>query len=447
MPEPCLRAALDALQPTGADRYTAHLCSRTLHSAFQPIYSLSHSRAVGHEALLRATETNGAPVPPLQLFQSLADAEAAWCDTLSRVMHLMNFASQAQPAQWLFLNVRPEAMMALAQPERIGFLRELLRQLGISPSLLVLELLESAVPSSDDFLAAVETLRAEGMLIALDDFGAGHSNFDRVWQIRPDIVKLDRSLVVALAENPSRLRTITQTVSVLHEAEALVLMEGIETESEALHALEADVDLVQGFHFARPRPELDAGLRHDGIVALHGKLARFRAQQRQQHKDLLAPYQNAIGYAGVLLSAGRSLREAAASFLELPGALVCFVLDESGFQVGPNLWVEERRTAQGPAFSPLAQADGACWARRPYFKRALQSPGRIQVTRPYRTLGGRGMTVTVSYAFQLPDPHNPHRTTWRVVCGDVSWASGGIRDPIENTAADAPITLPLPLAL
>lgn len=445
MPDSCLRAALDAVRPTGRNVHTASLRGHTLGTAFQPIYSLSHSRAVGHEALLRPTDEAGRPVSPLQLFDDVPAAEAAWCDTLSRVMHLFNFAAQAQPAHWLFLNIRPEALMALAQPAQLAFLSELLEQLKISPSLIVLELLESAIPTGDAFLHAVEVLRDRGMLIALDDFGAGHSNFDRVWRIRPDIVKLDRSLVTALAEDPARLRVITQTVSVLHEAEALVLMEGIETAREALLALESDVDLVQGFYFARPHPELDRRPRHDDIVALHGELARFRAAQRQRQKNLLAPFQNAIGYAGVLLSAGRSLDEAARSFLALPGALVCFVLDDSGFQVGPNLWVEDQRTAQGPAFSPLAQADGACWARRPYFKRALQSPGRVQVTRPYRTLGGKGMTVTVSYAFQQPDPNGEAEPVWCVVCGDVSWGPGGVRHAAEADAADTLPTFPAPL--
>ncbi len=440
MPDSCLRAALDAVRPTEHRTHTASLCGRTLSTAFQPIYSLSHSRAVGHEALLRAIDENGNPVSPLRLFEEVPPAEAAWCDTLSRVMHLFNFAEQAPPNHWLFLNIRPEALMALAEPAQIGFLTALLHRMGISPSLIVLELLESAIPPGEAFLSAIGTLRSHGMLIALDDFGAGHSNFDRVWRIQPDIVKLDRSLITAMAEDPGRLRAVSQTVSVLHEAEALVLMEGIETAREAMLALESDVDLVQGFYFARPHPELDRRPRHEGIVTLHGELARFRAAQRERQKSLLAPFQNAIGYAGVLLSAGRSLDEAARSFLALPGALVCFVLDDAGFQVGPNVGAEDRHPAQGPDFSPLTQAEGACWARRPYFKRALQSPGRVQVTRPYRTLGGRGMTITVSYAFQQAQPVGTQAPVWRVVCGDVSWAAGGVRHdgpPFLTPAAEA----------
>lgn len=443
MPDSCLREALDALQPTGGRKHQASLRGRTLSTAFQPIYSLSHSRAVGHEALLRAIDEDGRPVSPLQMFDEVPAGEAAWCDTLSRVMHLFNFAEHAQPAHWLFLNIRPEALVALADPAQLGFLSEILSRLGISPSLIVLELLESAIPDGDAFLSAVAALRSHGMLIALDDFGAGHSNFDRVWRVRPDIVKLDRSLVTAMADDPGRLRAVTQTVSVLHEAEALVLMEGIETPREALLALESDVDLVQGYYFARPQPELAPRTRHEGIAALHVELARFRALQRTQQRNLMAPFQNAIGYAGVLLSAGRPLDEAARSFLALPGALVCFVLDDAGFQVGPNLWVEERRAAQGPGFSPLGQADGACWARRPYFKRALQAPGRVQVTRPYRTLGGKGMTVTVSYAFQQALRPGETTPSWHVVCGDVSWGPGGVWHAPPPFAAEV---LPLPPA-
>ncbi len=160
-------------------------------------------------------------------------------------------------------------------------------------------------------------VRQMGFLIALDDFGAGHSNFDRVWSIKPDIVKLDRSLVAGLAQDRSRQRVVAQMVSLLHECGSLVLMEGVETHDEALVALESDVDFVQGYYFGRPQPEVLASECSPRIIELHGELAQYRNEQRKQQRELVSPYLNAIGYTGVLLSAARSTQEACEAFLGL----------------------------------------------------------------------------------------------------------------------------------
>lgn len=417
------RTVIHSVQEDNGDSETGFK-GLALSSHFQPIFSLSHSRVVGHEALLRAHDARGIAVSPLEVFAACADErEANRCDTLSRAVHLRRFARQDVADQWVFLNIRPEALLSLSEAEDSNNLDEVRQQLGIPAGQIVLELLESAIPQGTAFLEAMARVKRRGFLVALDDFGAGHSNFDRVWSIRPDIVKLDRSLVAGLARDPSRQRVVAQMVSLLHECGSLVLMEGVETQEEALLALESDVDFVQGYYFGRPQPELVASEPAPLIMALHGQLAQYRQTQRARQKALVAPYQNAIGYTGVLLGAGRSPEEACHSFLNLPHAEVCFVLDEHGYQVGANLWAEPcQATREMRRYGPLMHTDGACWARRPYFKRALQSPGKVQVTRPYRTLNGDRLSITASVAFLCKVDGCE---AWRVICGDIVWDDQG----------------------
>lgn len=417
-----LHTVLESLSNARAQQFSVDFKGLALASHFQPIYSVSHSRVVGHEALLRAHDAEGHAVPPTEVFQRCEeDGDADWCDTLSRGLHVHNFVAQEHDDNWLFLNIRPEALLDMTQDDTGAHLVSVLAKLDLPFNSVVLELLESEIPSGQAFLDAVEKARARGVLIALDDFGAGHSNFDRVWSIRPDIVKLDRSLVTGMAGDVERQRVVSQMVSLLHECNALVLMEGIETEEEALLALEADVDFVQGFYFCRPQPELRTNANEPKLKALHGKLARFRQEQRRHQKDLIAPYQNAVGYATILLSAGRSHDDAFSGFMTLPGTDLCYVLDENGFQVGNNVWSAQGLIHSGIGFGPMSRSEGACWARRPYFKRALQNPGKVQVTRPYRSLNGTGMTVTVSCAYLVKTGNQSH---WYVACGDLSWDNG-----------------------
>ncbi|HIV70071.1 MAG TPA: EAL domain-containing protein [Candidatus Aquabacterium excrementipullorum] len=413
-----LQALLSCLKQDDATITTAHEGGFILRSAFQPIYSLSHCRAVGHEALLRATDTAGQPVPPPDYFATAQGTEdRIWIDNLTGLLHIANFAAHRPQRQWLFLNTLPESMLKLISETTPRRLAEALERFGLPASTVVLEVLENAFPDAEQLTAAVERAREIGFLIALDDFGAGHSNFDRVWQLRPDIVKLDRSLVARAAVNPRERRVVTQMVSLLHECGALVLMEGVETVDEALLALEADVDMVQGYHFCRPQPlpETD-GPALQKLNDLHQLLLNTALRQRQEHKSRIAAYYNAIGHGAFALTQGHTLEEACRSFLSLPQAEVCYLLDDQGFQIGTHVLPPQYSSPDVLGYEPLNDCTGATWARRPYFRRAMQAIGKVQVTRPYRTIHGNRICVTVSMAFRhVVDGQE----RIKVLCGDL----------------------------
>jgi EAL domain-containing protein (putative c-di-GMP-specific phosphodiesterase class I) len=390
-----------------------------MSSHFQPIYSLSHMRLVGHEALLRAHNSQGHPIPPPEVFASCQDpASLAECDRLSRFVHLSNYTAQPRQGEWLFLNVHPDVFNRLGRMDGSAYLHQVASHFGLPCEGMVLEVLEDANPSWDGFGEAAKMVKNTGALLAIDDFGAGHSNFDRVWRLQPDIVKLDRSLITRAAQDNRIQRVVAQMVSLLHECGAMVLMEGIETEEEAMVALDCDADMVQGYYFGRPQATLMAN-RHTPpqLASLYGGLALQRQTQRHERRERIGPFLNAIGNAGVLLSAGRAMTEACQGFLDLADAELCYVLDAQGYQIGHNMWASglERPLNQ---HSPLSDSQGACWSRRPYFRRAIESINKVQITRPYRTMHGQHQCVTVSMAFlcQVGD-----RTEVQVVCGDVLW--------------------------
>jgi EAL domain-containing protein (putative c-di-GMP-specific phosphodiesterase class I) len=393
-----------------------------MSSHFQPLYSLSHARVVGHEALLRARTRSDQPVPPPEVFNACrTPKELADCDSLSRLVHLSNFAASAPTSQWLFLNIHPDVFQMLMQRRDGGgsYISDVLQHFGLSGETLVLEVLESAVPDLQALEVAMHLVREQGCLIAIDDFGAGHSNFDRVWRLQPDIVKLDRSLVARAAHDRRAQRVVSQMVSLLHECGAMVVMEGIETVDEALLAMESDADMVQGYYFGRPQPQLvPDGHSPESIKQLYAGLGQRRERQHGEHRNRLAPYRHAIGNAGVLMSAGHSMQGACQAFLELPQAEMCYVLDANGYQVGSDIWHPHAGKHSAQVYAPLNSGDGACWARRPYFRRAIEAIGKVQITRPYRTLHGKHTCVTASFAFHH---HHEGQTSLRVLCGDLVW--------------------------
>jgi EAL domain-containing protein (putative c-di-GMP-specific phosphodiesterase class I) len=416
---------LASLAPGPDGALAGHHAGWTLASHFQPIFSLSHGRVVGHEALLRPTDPQGRAVAPPGFFDVGADVEAGatellWRDRLVRGLHVANYCRYSPEAQWLFLNLHPQAFLRAPQCAGDGFEPRLLAHHGLRGTQVVIEVLEDAVRDDADFAVAVALARDRGCLIALDDFGAGHSNFDRVWRLRPEIVKLDRSLVARAALEPGARRVVVQMVSLLHECGALVLMEGVESEAEAMVALEADADMVQGWYFARPQaaPVSDGHARERLAALWDGFGERWRDEQAA-YRERIAPYVNAVGYASALLAGGRGLQEAARSFLDLPGAEVCYLLGADGRQLGANQWGAAPAASLQEAFEPFRDTRGARWGRRPYFRRAIAQVGKVQVTRPYRTLHGAHLCVTVSAAFRAPAAEGGEL---QVVCGDVRWS-------------------------
>lgn len=425
---------MKAVAPPGADamllrlieslemengRWRARQGDWLLDSHFQPVFSFPHRRAVGYEALLRVADADGQPVSPLKFFEQLRSFEQQWAaDRLCRLLHVHNFVHQAGDEGWLFLNIHPAVFVHGAQQmQALESSVRTMQALGLPMHRVVLEVTEDVMAQEADFERAVANVRETGCLLALDDFGAGHSNFDRIWHIHPEIVKLDRSLLRRASGSPRIARVLAQMVSLLHECGSLVLLEGVETRDEAMLALDVDVDMVQGFVFGRPVPGMlgPEGVSEE-IEQIWTLLDERHATTRRAHAGHIAPYREALKRAQARLQA-LSMPEACAELLGLPGVQVCFLLDEQGRHLAePLLPPGVRHTSLDPRFEPLGRAGEARWARRPYFRRALDEPGVVQMTRPYLSLHGAQMCVTLSVASRGPNG-------LQVLCTDIDWLS------------------------
>jgi EAL domain-containing protein (putative c-di-GMP-specific phosphodiesterase class I) len=387
-----------------------------LTSHFQPVFSLAHKRAVGHEALLRATDAEGKQISPLRAFHA-ADlvGQTVLLDRISRAVHLRNFLAQpAADSSWLFLNFNPMAL-GDARHRHGKFFDDLLKSAAFPAHRIVVEVLESSLLEIVGLEDSVAGLRALGCLIAIDDFGAGHSNFDRIWRLKPDIVKLDRSMVQQAYRDPVARSLIPRITSILHESGALVLMEGVESESQAMIAMDADVDFVQGYYFAAPGPDLatmpNGGASFDSLFDVHRRLALLELRDYQQG---VSPYVCILDLAAQNVKSGAPLAEALREFLDLPMAERCYLLDSRGHQIGPGLLATRALAQADPRYAPIADAPGANLGRRHYFRQAMAQPGSAHVTRPYLSVATATLCVTVSVAIEIGGD-------WHVLCGDIKW--------------------------
>lgn len=238
------------------ERALARFDGLRLSSVFQPLYDLQRRVVIGHEALLRATAPDGRAVGPEAVFSlPAAGSDIVHLDRLVRTLHALNFLVQRQQAGgYLYLNIHPRHLTTICGSHGLVF-EAILKRCGLAPADIVLEVLESEIDDDSHLLDAVNNYRQRGYVIAIDDFGRRHSNLDRLWRLQPEIVKLDRSLIVAAAEDKRAALVLAKLVEIIHALSAVAVAEGIETPRQLAIARDAGADLVQGFFLGRPQPD------------------------------------------------------------------------------------------------------------------------------------------------------------------------------------------------
>ncbi|HLY11938.1 MAG TPA: EAL domain-containing protein [Planctomycetota bacterium] len=405
------RAAIPKFDSPPLRRYSDHLFADESHvearfqnycvrSAYQPIFSFAHGRPVGFEGLARTQSATGVPMSPGELFGSASDLESTvFLDRLLRTLHLANFSDPAYRTAWLFLNISPTAVV---NGRAFGpFFKEMLHAFSMPPQRVVVEITEHETPDERVLEEATQYYKEIGCLVAIDDFGAGHSNFNRIWRLKPDIIKLDRHMIFQAAQDSAARRGLVGIAGLLHELGALVLAEGIETEEEARVVVHAEVDLLQGYFFQRPYVGPPPRLEHqERFDTLRRSLFQQAKDDEDEFQHSVRAYREAFSRAGDALSAGHALPVAVREILSLPTVIRCYLLGADGSQIGDNLAAPDYVSRRDPRHQPLNTGGGANWMHRHYFRRAVSNPSHIQISRPYLSLTDPRMCLTLSRAIR-----------------------------------------------
>lgn len=234
------------------------LTARSVRSFFQPIHDLRDGSVVGVEALARGPVGSPLETPDALFAAARAQGRVAELDRVCvhRALQAVRLA-QLHPRVAVFLNVEAESLGAVA-----AVLREARASTAAS---IVIEVTErSLLVDPGALIHHVGRLRAEGFRIALDDVGANGDTVAMLPFVRPDVVKLDMSLV---QDQPTALlgRIATAVAAYAERRGAHVLAEGIETERHLAIARTLGATLGQGWRFGRAEPTLaPLAVRTDG---------------------------------------------------------------------------------------------------------------------------------------------------------------------------------------
>jgi diguanylate cyclase (GGDEF)-like protein/PAS domain S-box-containing protein len=226
----------------------------TLPLWFQPVVSTVTGQIIGAEALVRMRLPDGRILSPYHFIG--AAEETGMIVPLGRhvlcsaVEHLLYWSGHLG---YVSVNVSPRQ---LAEPDFVPMLADLLAQHpGLDPSRLVLEITETAMLASTvDVGERLATIKRLGVRIALDDFGTGYSSLTWLKSVPADIVKLDRSFVAGLAEDPRKASIISAVLWLARSLGMSTIAEGVEEPADWSALRAAGCPAVQGYFFSPPRP-------------------------------------------------------------------------------------------------------------------------------------------------------------------------------------------------
>ncbi|MDD5832215.1 MAG: EAL domain-containing protein [Clostridiales bacterium] len=223
---------------------------------FQPKYDLKNECMSGAEALVRWQHPEIGFMSPgefIPLFEKngfISRLDNYVWDRTCR--YLSEWQKQGIAAVPVSVNVsRADVFIG----DLTDIFSSLVKKYDISPSLLHLEITESAYSENPaKIISAVEKLRSLGFVIEMDDFGSGYSSLNMLSQMSLDILKLDMSFIRNELQKPLGHSVLSDVIKMAHRMGLKVVAEGVETKEQVRRLKQVDCDYVQGYYFAKPMP-------------------------------------------------------------------------------------------------------------------------------------------------------------------------------------------------
>jgi len=312
-------------------------------SCYQPVISIKRKQIIGYEALSRGVnEHTGNLISPLEL---ISEAEKYGLildlDRLFRKKVLENFAKyySENPGTILSINLDSSAIHSGFGSKHFF---KAVEGCGINPSSIIIEILESEVEDINVLVDFVDRYRDHGFMIAMDDFGAGFSNWDRILKLKPDLIKLDISVIRDIDSDFLKQEVARSLIKLSHNTGSLVVAEGIETEGEALKILELNADLLQGNFLSKPFPGND--FRTDPVIHKIDEVSyayrksrdlRLKAQEKDfREYDLLTDEIITRVRSGETYNHEDIIEDV---FSGIDGIECVYILDECGIQISKTV--------------------------------------------------------------------------------------------------------------
>jgi len=364
-------------------------------ACFQPFIDTATGRIAGVEALGRLRQEDGRllSVGPLFADPRRPAVELRRLDRLIRGNALSRL--HQVPDDWfLSLNISPRWISRVRPEQPLPSLKQL-QQHGIAPQRIVFEITELG-GDSQRMSEVVARYRQAGARIAIDDFGAGYSQLDRVLALQPDILKLDMRLFQAAARGGPSSDVVKALAQMAEKTGCWIIAEGVETEAELSFALECGSRYVQGFLFAQAEEHFfRADAFVDRFAELRDRYVMQKVVDRERWMHLRKQLSQLMQQLQVWAQNHASL-EQLPDVQAYPWLLRFYQCDRHGTQLTPNLelsdgtWIADARYM------------GHNWSWRPYFYHLLAEgwhERRLTLSNTYRDATSNQYCLTAGQFF------------------------------------------------
>ena len=221
---------------------------------FQPKVDAITLEPMGYEALARWRGPKGVAVPP-SVFIAIAERSGLMRPLGSCIFRLAatrcrQWMQEGRPRR-IAINVSPAQF---EDPNIVAEVAGLIAEYRLDPALIELEVTESLLMADAGAMARVAAIRALGVGISIDDFGAGYSNLSQLAHLPATVLKVDRSLVENLEESEKSRTILTATVRMAQALGHRSVAEGVETQRQLAFLCEIGCDEIQGYLIGKPMP-------------------------------------------------------------------------------------------------------------------------------------------------------------------------------------------------
>jgi EAL domain-containing protein (putative c-di-GMP-specific phosphodiesterase class I) len=223
---------------------------------YQPQVNISTGQVVGMEALVRWQHPELGLVSPAEFIPLAEDT-----GLISPIGEWVLRTACAQTKSWqdsgfsflhVSVNLSPRQFQ---QPDLLLMIERQLKESGLEPASLELEVTESSVmKNAESSISTLRELKAMGIKISIDDFGSGYSSLSYLKHLPIDVLKIDQSFVRDMTEDPKDAAIVMAIIQLAHSLQLKVNAEGVETEEQLRFLRLLRCDEMQGYLFCRPLP-------------------------------------------------------------------------------------------------------------------------------------------------------------------------------------------------
>ena len=375
---------------------------QNIFPVYQPVISITDGMIYGYEVLGRqSAEGEGErSLGPFFHDETIPSNEKRTVDRRIRRM-AFEYHKKIGGDHRLFINLNPHWIYERFQKQQKSVTFNLLEEVGLDGSSLVIEITEEQFNTNIEYLAPmIKFYQDQGCLIAIDDFT--FENFDRLIYLKPDLVKMDIALLKKSVEKAEYKKLIYYISHFAQELGITVLFEGVENEQELEHAIWAGGSLVQGYYFSPPAQTYQDPDVYTEIVGRTLKEVIWKNQWENRSMAVMENAMNEVvlrylagkepGFAKVDCNIDLFLTELAPHLPEKCWRL--YVCDGVGAQLSSN---HMKKSESGFLLYPEYKYKN--WGWRPYFfdnLSRMRSLGRGVISNRYVDMETRRETLTFS---------------------------------------------------